>query len=42
MGNVFSVEAKWDGTELSNAAHMHLEDDHDQAEKTGRVTTLKN
>jgi hypothetical protein len=39
MKKISSTEAKWDGTQLPNAAHMCLEDP-DQVEKVGRVTIL--
>jgi hypothetical protein len=38
--NISLNEAKQDGTQLPNAARMRLEDDHDQAEEKGGVTTL--
>jgi hypothetical protein len=38
MENI-STEAKQAETQLSNAMHMHLEDDLNQVEKTGRVNT---
>jgi hypothetical protein len=31
MENISLTEAKWDGIQLSNAMHMHLEDKLDQA-----------
>jgi hypothetical protein len=38
--NIPSSEAKWGRTQQPNATLMHLVDDLDQVEKTGRVTTL--
>jgi len=41
-GNFSSAEAKWDGTQLSTTAFMHLEDDLDKAEEeTGRIMLNK-
>jgi hypothetical protein len=38
--NIFSTKAKQDGTQLSNAMHMHLEHGLDQTERIGSVTAL--
>jgi len=40
MDNISSAEAKCSETQLSNAMHMCLEGDLDQANKSWRVTTL--
>jgi hypothetical protein len=40
MEDISSTEAKRDGTQLSHAACMRLEDDLNKAEKTEKVTTL--